>query len=539
MSKWRLYLLAVLLLLPVLFLMSMGSVYLYSTKIWGVSAWLVLWWPSFLSLSAAFILALWWQRKNRLLPAPNWKPELHWTQRDREAWQLVEQRAKGVSTLDPDQLLEVQFYFDTARDLAMDLARFYHPKSNDPFGPLTIPEILAVAQLAAEDLTELVDEYVPGGHLLRIDHWRAASRLSDWYSHATTAYWLVSALYSPINTSARYLASKAGTSRPLEMLGENLKAWFYTAFVHRVGHYLIELNSGRLRVGAKRYRELLEEHGLRAPVGDARSSATPSGDRGLPVPAPTPREVTLTILGRVKAGKSSLINALLGERRAATDVIPLTNTITRYELNFNTPSADGTAESDAGAPRQTRLVLLDTVGYSHEGARADQLQATIDAVLQSDIALFALHARDPGRQPDVEVIQKLTAWFRDRPQYRLPPMLGVLTHIDLLSPMMEWSPPYDYLQPRRPKEQSIHDAVAVAREQFGSALVDFIPICAAEGKVHGVQEWLLPRIVTLLGEARAVSLLRCLHAEIDEHRIRRIFEQLLAAGKQLYRLAKQ
>jgi hypothetical protein len=34
--------------------------------------------------------------------------------------------------------------------------------------------------------------------------------------------------------------------------------WFYTAYVHRLGTYLIELNSGRLRIGAARYRELMQ-----------------------------------------------------------------------------------------------------------------------------------------------------------------------------------------------------------------------------------------------------------------------------------------
>ncbi len=37
-----------------------------------------------------------------------------------------------------------------------------------------------------------------------------------------------------------------------------LLVWFYTAYVHRLGTYLIELNSGRLRIGAVRYRELMQ-----------------------------------------------------------------------------------------------------------------------------------------------------------------------------------------------------------------------------------------------------------------------------------------
>ena len=52
------------------------------------------------------------------------------------------------------------------------------------------------------------------------------------------------------------------------MLQENLLLWFYTAFLQRLGTYLIELNSGRLSVGATRYRRLME-----AATGGARPTA--------------------------------------------------------------------------------------------------------------------------------------------------------------------------------------------------------------------------------------------------------------------------
>jgi uncharacterized protein len=534
MNKWRLTILAVLLLVPALFLMAMGSWHLWTTEIWGHQAWLILWWPSAACLALAFFLAWWWQRRNRLVPHPDWTPDLHWTARDKEAWQLVETRAKNVQALDPNDLLEVEFYFNTAHDLAAQLARFYHPSSTDPFGPLRIPEILAVVQLASEDLTELVDNYLPGGHLLTIDHWRRASKLSDWYGHATTAYWIISALYSPINTATRFLASKAGVSRPLELLSENLKVWFYTAFVHRVGHYLVELNSGRLRVGAKRYRELMHEHGFsdhQEPMTRSNGASENANENGAPLDRPvSASSVTITLIGRVKAGKSSVINALLGERRAATDVLPMTDEITGYQL---------TLPSNAEPRAASSLTLLDTVGYAHESPKADQLDATIDAVRKSDIVLFVLHARDPARQPDVELLQTLESWFREHPQLRMPPFIGVLTHVDLLSPAMEWSPPYDFVQPRRPKEASVDAAVTAIREQFGAKLDEVVPVCSAAGKEFGVQELLLPAIVKRLDEARAVAFLRCLQGEINEHKVRRVLAQFLGAGKQLYRLAKE
>jgi hypothetical protein len=233
----------------------------------------------------------------------------------------------------------------------------------------------------------------------------------------------------------------------------------------------------------------------------------------------------LTLIGQVKTGKSSVANALLGERRAVTDVLPATNEITRYELKTK------------GIPGQ--LVLLDTVGYAHEGAREDQVRATEEALQQSDLGLLVLHARDPARKPDLELLQRLETWFQSRPSLKMPPLLGVLTHVDLLSPALEWSPPYDWLHPRRAKETSIHDAVAATQEQLGQHLVGVVPVCAAEGKIYGVHEWLLPGIVELLGEARAVAMLRVLEAEADVGKIRKVFSQLLQAGKGILRVTLQ
>ncbi len=109
----------------------------------------------------------------------------------------------------------------------------------------------------------------------------------------------------------------------------------------------------------------------------------------------------------------------------------------------------------------------------------------------------------------------------------------MLTHIDLLTPALEWAPPYDWLEPKRTKEQQIAEAAAAVNEQLGDYLAGVIPVCVAPNKVYGVEEWLLPAVAELLDEVHAVALLRCLRAEIDTGKVRKVFHQLLAAGKGL------
>jgi predicted GTPase len=302
------------------------------------------------------------------------------------------------------------------------------------------------------------------------------------------------------------------------MLQINLLVWLYTAYVQRVGTYLVELNSGRLRIGLPRYRELLR----RQREADGRLGPAPPREAPAEAPVEDVRRVTLTLMGQVKAGKSSVVNGLLGEQQARTDVLPATSEVTRYELQ------------PEGIP--TRLVLLDTVGYGHAGPREDQVKATSEAAQQSDLLLLVLHARNPARQADLAMLQQLAAWFAARPDLKMPRVLAVLTHIDLLSPAMDWSPPYNWEQPQRPKEKSIDAALAAVREQLGEYLVGVVPVCTAAGKVYGIEEWLLPALAEMLDEAHAVGLLRVLRIEFDKEKVRKVFRQMKAVAKEAGKL---
>jgi predicted GTPase len=492
-AKWRIVLLLVLFAAPFAFLLAYGAYSLWMLGGWWFFTWS---WIMLLFGAAAFFLAWRWQATQKLLKLDMSDVPMHWTKRDDQAWGLVKARAEAARKLDQEKLSDIHFYLDTAKEMAQELAQFYHPNTTDPISSLTVPEVLAVVELASHDLAEMTQQYLPGGHLMTIRDWRNAKKLADWYQFGSNALWAISAVFNPVNTAVRYLATRAGMTTPMQLLQQNLILWFYTAFIHRLGTYLIDLNSGRLRVGAERYRQY-----MKAAAEQPAKQVTP----GYPVTdVPTDGQavlppVTLALLGQVKAGKSSLVNALLGEQKAKTNVLPETQEITRYELK--------------PVENAEPLNVLDTVGYGNEGPRADQLAATEKAAQKSDLLLLVMHATNPARQADIDMVNKLREWFEKNPALKMPPILAVVTHIDLLSPRMEWSPPYDWENPKRPKEKSIAGAVDYVREQFGDHLTGAIPVCVAEGKVYGIQEWLLPVIRQLLGTSRATSMLRCLHNE--------------------------
>jgi uncharacterized protein len=516
MTRTRILILVLLVALPVGFLAGTGAYHL-----WDRGYAFYAWWPMGLSLALAYVLAWRWQRGIRARQSET-PPAMHWTDRDRLAWKTVLDRVKEADKVEDAKFGDPRFYFDTAQEMAGQLAKVYRPDAADPIGIVTVPEILSVVELASHDLYELARTYVPGSHLMTVDHWRTARKAVDWYRKTANIYWLASAVFDPIKTATRYVAAKYGMGRPLELFQQNVILWFYSAYVRSVGFYLIELYSGRLKVGTERYRELMKAHGhdpggppiVVTPTDGVPPEAPTTPDE--PKAAPKPVGVSIVLIGQVKAGKSSLANALLGERKAATDILPLTSEVTRYDLVA------------PGVP--THLVLLDTAGYGRAGAAKDNLEETAEAVQEADLVLWVTHARNPARKADADFFARLRQWFVERPHLRFPPVVVVLTHVDLLTPAMEWAPPYDWAGGSRPKERSMADAVTAAKESFPE-VAGLVPVCAAVGKEWGVQEELLPEIVALLGEAKSVSLLRCLHAEADEGKVKKVFAQLWAAGR--------
>ncbi|MCE9531301.1 MAG: 50S ribosome-binding GTPase [Planctomycetes bacterium] len=482
MTRRRIIFLIALAAVPFLFLMGVGSYHLWQSG-WFFYAW----WPMALCFATAYFLAWRWQKQMHKQVADE-PPPMHYTDRDREAWKLIEERIRATDKVKIEELTGLQLYTDTAQQMSQELATIFHPKASDPVGNLTIPEMLTVVELAAHDLGQMAATFLPGGHLITIDNMRQARRAVKIYQRATQTFWAASAVIDPVRTGLRYVASRAGLGKPLDLFKDNVFLWFHANYIRKLGHYLIELYSGRLKVGAGRYRELIAEK-------EAEQSRPVASNEVLVVNGDSPRSaearaVTIAVLGQVKAGKSSLINAILGERRAVTDVIPCTSGISRYELK---------------APNNfSRLVLLDTVGYNQTGPEMDQFETTVEAARESDLIFLVSHARNPGRDADVKLLNDLRDWFTDRPELKMPSVVLVLTHIDLLTPAMEWTPPYDWRNGTKVKEKNIAEAVHTAKEQFGTGISTIVPVCSSGDPLFGIQEELIPEITGLLGQARAV-----------------------------------
>jgi uncharacterized protein len=500
--KLRAILVVGLALAPVVFLAGAGSYHLWLTG-WSF----ITYWPMALCWLAAYGLGWCFTRKlKRRRPTDDSPVPMYWTERDRSAWAIVEAKVTEMPPLATNQVTDLNRYAEQAQNLSTAIAEVYQPGAADPFAHLTIPEILACGELIAHDLNKLVREGIPGSHMLTIGDIKRLRTLVDqattWYPRLRNVYWLGSMIMNPLTTLTQIAYTKGVMAPAQSGVQSNIVQWFQTVYLREVGRYLIELNSGRLKVGAKRYLEL------------TASATTPDVPTASEEPAiVTP--VTVGIVGPVKAGKSSLVNAILGEECAATDVAPLTAGLTRYTLD---------------KPGMPKLTLIDSAGFGLTGPTDDDVQVALAAAKEADILLLVVPARNAARALELDFMTRLHAAIQATPNLKHPPTLAVLSHVDLLTPAMEWAPPYDIDGGTRPKEVNIREALTAASETFGERVDGLVPVCTSPGKSWGVSEELLPKVLAQLGEARGVSLLRTLHAEADADKAKRVWKQLQTAG---------
>ncbi|MBL8852376.1 MAG: 50S ribosome-binding GTPase [Planctomycetaceae bacterium] len=454
------------------------------------------------------------------------EPGVHWTDRDRAALEIVRRRQLTVPEHTPEQLIDPHFYIEQVKSLAMELAAHYYPSAQDPYSSLKVTEVLSAVHLAVEDLEELTTERLPVAQWLTIGQWQALGHTPKWYNRVQESVWLSSMVYNPLNV-LRYFTSKA-TVEPLgQQLQQELLVRLYMKFIYQVGFYLIEMNSGRLRGGTQKYRQYFgrrrsetfgqDQVAVKAEPDSPQSASLGNEPTDLKKETgPPPSEaVRIVLVGQVSSGKSSLINSLLGKHEAACDVLPTTREVRRFAIPL----------ANAAGP----VELLDTPGYGEAGASAEQRRQIETAVTQADAVLLVMSANTSARKSDQLLLEQLEAFFVAHPDLRFPPMIGVLTHVDLLKPAMVWEPPYNWREPQDAKGRQIQAALNYVHSVVGKRVSVVIPVCTSGDPARnwGVAENLLPALSTILRDAQSTSLLR-----LFQESLRGTWRQALAELKQ-------
>jgi small GTP-binding protein len=134
----------------------------------------------------------------------------------------------------------------------------------------------------------------------------------------------------------------------------------------------------------------------------------------------------LVVVGEFNAGKSALLNAILGERVLEEGVTPTTAEITviRYGATASTDAQpDGTVVRTAPAPLLRELSIVDTPGTNAIIRRHEEI--TREFIPRSDLVLFATSVDRPFTETERAFMEHVRDWGKK--------VVIVLNKIDLLT----------------------------------------------------------------------------------------------------------
>jgi predicted GTPase len=424
--------------------------------------------------------------------------DLAWTTREKAAWDDV---SRIVDDIVPATLNSRDAILALGARTVDAVARRMHPDEKDPVWNFTVPEALALVERVSRELGPFVRENIPLGDRLTLGqamsiyHWRSVLGV------AQTAFdlWRIIRLMNPASAVTQEM--RENVTRQLydwgrDELGRRLAA----AYVREVGRAAIDLYSGRLRVSAETLATAVTNETQQDRV-EAATMAEP---------------LRILIVGQTSAGKSSLVNALCEEIRAAVDVLPATNGYTSYELERE------------GAPR---ALLIDSPGLVADAAATTLLIKEAD---HSDLIIWVTSATRPDRETDRKALSAVRDHLIARIERRPPPIIVVLTHVDQLRPSKEWNPPYN-LETGGSKASSIREALEVTAEELAMPLQMLVPICLDRTRGLYNVDVLWAKILDAMPEAQSARLLRVLVAKATEASWRRLWSQAVNAGRVITR----
>lgn len=498
----RLAIVVVCLTLPTISLAPFGVIWLIQK---GYAFYWVL--AACLFVAMAFLFQLYLLRQldipltgKRPVSLPEDKAAATWTPREQDAWKAVLDVADKV---DLSHFESWQKFLALGQETIEAVAKTLHPEVEEPLWQFTVPEALTLVEQVSLRLKPMVADNIPFGdrltvgQALRIYQWRSAIDLAQkgW------DIWRIIRMLNPATAATQELRERM--SNQMYRWGrDELAKRLARGYVKEVGRAAIDLYGGRLRVSP----EELEAHITEASTRDRRAAAQVQAE-----------PLRILVCGQVKAGKSSLINALAGEVRAASDVLPLTNKFMAYELKRQ------------GVPQ---ALILDSPGLA---SLDEPLEKLIEEGARADLILWVANAVRADRELDSRALDEIRRYFADHPNRRRPPMFLVLSHVDRLRPMQEWKPPYNLSDGGNTKAVSIRAAMDAAGADLDFPEDLIVPACLDPniGVYNADAIW--AQIMAQIPDAQRAQLVRTMQ-DIDRGlNWRKVREQAMNAGRILAR----
>jgi predicted GTPase len=440
-----------------------------------------------------------------LLTLPASSPPPEFSPREEAAWQIVHEYQERIDRNELT-LSSVNQLLELGEEILSRIAAFARPEEKSPLFAVPVPLLLRAIEETARDLATITTQ-LPFAHRITISEmvrgYRFGQKMKPVYE-LYQLYRFLSPLINPQSGIFRILI----TDKLFDLTKETLNQWLLKWYVDRIGYHAIELYSGRLLL-TRRSDDLSRlQPETAAVMTRAESRAS--------------EPLRILVLGQVKAGKSSLVNALFGEMRAMTDSVPTTMQLTPYVLDR--PELGG------------KVLLCDMGGYEDPSAPRERREQAFMEAARADLVILVVSAVNVARAPDRQLLADLRAHFTVQLELRPPPVTVALTHIDLLRPPLEWAPPYNVEQPDSPKAHSIRGALEAVAGDLGVEAEAIAPLCLLPERIYNVNEALLPLLVQQLPEGKRVLLLRSLKTVRAREQWELVWLQARAAGRFLWKI---
>ncbi len=326
-----------------------------------------------------------------------------------------------------------QTFWQRCQELVAAIAHIYYPEVKYPLLNIYVPQAYGLIRGTVDDLDQWMQKLSPALNQVSIGQAYQGYEIYRKLEPSARKLWRVwnwaQWLLNPVATVAKQ-ASQNYSAQANQQLLVNLSQLLREAALRNLCRQAIALYGGTALLDS--------ETSFSTPTLPKAKTQTLREilDRAEPVELFEQKPVSILLVGRTGAGKSSLINTLFQAERAAVDVLPTTDRIQNYHWH---------------SQKVETLTLWDTPGYEQVN-RGELRELVLDYATNADLLLLVTPARDPALQMDVDFLQEIKSSVADLPT------VAIVTQVDRLRPIREWQPPYDWESGDRPKEIAIREA---------------------------------------------------------------------------------
>jgi uncharacterized protein len=347
-------------------------------------------------------------------------------------------------------------FWARCQELIVAIAKIYHPEVKYPLLNIYVTQAYGLIRGTTDDMDQWMQKLAPALDRVTIaqtyEAYETYKKLEPSAQKLLKVWNWAQWIINPAKAVAK-LATKESASVADRQLLINLGQLTREAALTNLCRQAVALYSGKIQAlptTVEKIQPVANTQTLR----DILTAAEP--------PAKIEQKpIDILLVGRTGAGKSSLINTLFEAELAVVDVLPSTDKIQNYQWQI---------------PGGESLTLWDSPGYE-QASREDLREQVLTYAATADLLLLVTPVMDPALQMDLDFLQELKRVHPDLP------IITIVTQVDRVRPLREWTPPYDWQYGTRPKEVAIREATAY-RNEFLAEYCDLVlPLVNADPSI--------------------------------------------------------